>query len=112
VVFAITFTKATTLNFCSLSIIWTCDNFIYGIMVVFVSYWNLFFFNICSRRLEITQNNPETYSKGNKISLNFTNSVISNIVVGGGPIGILANPTTDVIYVCNSYHFRDSSEYD
>jgi hypothetical protein len=33
----ITFTKATTLNFCSLSTIWTCDNFIYGIIVVFVA---------------------------------------------------------------------------
>jgi hypothetical protein len=35
-------------------------------MVVFVSYWNLFFSNICSRRLEITQNNPELAVKETK----------------------------------------------
>jgi hypothetical protein len=50
----ITFTKATTLNFCYLSIIWTCDNFIYGIMVVFVSCWNLFFNNICRLFLAVS----------------------------------------------------------
>lgn len=62
----ITFTKATTLNFCYLSTIWTCDNFIYGIIVVFVTCWNLFFSNICSKRLEITQNNPELAVKETK----------------------------------------------